>query len=381
MAQKYMSYNKVLLTFTVPTDIKEKSIKNGRYSKLRKLIKIRAYIAKLLNNSSDIKYFMNIELGEHYSNPHLHLQLWIKNSDTSSITTNIYEKTISKFDLNKNRCYITEPTHAIPIYNYVIKDYAKDLTDKQIWDLETQKKRFRKIMDSKVRFYSKSKDSYCKSIYRKLWYGLGIVRDKANKFLDFFINKFFFFNKRNLPKISSLVIKFSILSNKEQDVFLFDSFLLIIDVLFYSPSKSPPDIYVLFIYASENLILKRTNMSRYRGKQALLIKPIIEATKEKIIQRLNGENEIEYYLQYYKDYFGFRAIDIKVNGYSNVTSALNKLCENKISINGEVDLLLEKSSFNGRGSYARFVLPKDKLISLIEKTKEVIKEQSFIDSF
>lgn len=272
MAQKYMSYNKVLLTFTVPTDIKEKSIKNGRYSKLRKLIKIRAYIAKLLNNSSDIKYFMNIELGEHYSNPHLHIQLWVKGSDinskaldissghklnntTSSITTNIYDKTIKKFDLNKNRCYITEPTHAIPIYNYVIKDYANDLTDKQIWDLETQKKRFRKIMDSKVRFYSKSKDSYCKSIYRKLWYGLGIARDKANEFLDFFINKFFFFNKRNLPKNSSLVIKFSILSNKEQEVFLFDSFLLIIDVLFYSPCLDPP-FYCLFILQVKNLLLR-----------------------------------------------------------------------------------------------------------------------------
>lgn len=272
MAQKYMSYNKVLLTFTVPTDIKEKSIKNGRYSKLRKLIKIRAYIAKLLNNSSDTKYFMNIELGEHYSNPHLHIQLWLKGSDiinqaldissghklnntTSSAITNIYEKTIKKFYLNKNRCYITEPTHAIPIYNYVIKDYAKDLTDKQIWDLETQKKRFRKIMDSKVRFYSKSKDSYCKSIYRKLWYGLGIVRDKANEFLDFFINKFFFFNKRNLPKNSSLVIKFSILSNKEQEVFLFDGFLLIIDVLFYSPCLDPPFLFFVYI-ASEKFIIK-----------------------------------------------------------------------------------------------------------------------------
>ena len=122
-------------------------------------------------------------------------------------------------------------------------------------------------------------------------------------------------------------------------------------------------------------------MSRYKGKQALLIKPIIEATKEKIIERLNGEHEIEYYLQYYKDYFCFRAIDIKVNGYSNVTSALNKLCENKISINGEIDSLLEKSSFNSKGSYARFVLPKNKLINLIEKTKIEIKEQSFIDSF
>ena len=101
MAQKYMSYNKVLLTFTVPTDRKDKSIKNGRYTKLRTLIEIRAYIAKLLNNSSDVKYFMNIELGEHYSNPHLHLQLWHKT--TSSLTTNIFEKTISKFNLNKNQ--------------------------------------------------------------------------------------------------------------------------------------------------------------------------------------------------------------------------------------------------------------------------------------
>ncbi len=258
MAQKYMSYNKVLLTFTVPTDIKEKSIKNGRYSKLRKLIKIRAYIAKLLNNSSDAKYFMNIELGEHYSNPHLHIQLWIKGLDiknegldirsghklnniTSTITLNIYDKTIKKFDLNKNRCYITEPTHAIPIYNYIIKDYAKELTDKQIWDLETQKKRFRKIMDSKVRFYSKSKDSYCKSIYRKLWYGLGIVREKANEFLDFFINKFFFFNKRNLPKNRILLINFSELgymyityTEQERESFLN------INVLFFSPCLSPP---------------------------------------------------------------------------------------------------------------------------------------------
>ena len=245
MAQKYMSYNKVLLTFTVPTDRKEKSIKNGRYTKLRKLIEIRAYIAKLLNNSSDTKYFMNIELGEYYSNPHLHIQLWFKS--TSSNPANIFEKTIKKFDLNKNRCYITEPTHSIPVYNYVIKDYAADLSDEQIWNLETQKKRFRKVMGSRVRFYSKSKDSYCKSIYRKIWYGLGIARDKANDFLDFFINKFFFFNKRNLPKISSLVIKFSKLFNirikrlTSKIFFNLDGFSRhFIDVLFYSPATDPP---------------------------------------------------------------------------------------------------------------------------------------------
>ena len=248
MAQKYMSYNKVLLTFTVPTDRKDKSIKNGRYTKLRTLIEIRAYIAKLLNNSSDVKYFMNIELGEHYSNPHLHLQLW--HNTTSSLTTNIFEKTISKFNLNKNRCYITEPTHAVPIYNYVIKDYAKDLSDKQIWDLETQKKRFRKVMGSKVRFYSKSRDEFSKKIYRKIYYGMGILRKNANEFINFFIDNFFYFNKRNLPKINFFVYCFSELSNIEQGQLLCMLLLLktifaawgkwSIDVLFYSPTRDPP---------------------------------------------------------------------------------------------------------------------------------------------
>jgi hypothetical protein len=261
MAQKYMSYNKVLLTFTVPTDRKDKNIKNGRYTKLRTLIEIRAYIAKLLNNSSDVKYFMNIELGEHYSNPHLHLQLWHKT--TSSLTTNIFEKTISKFNLNKNRCYITEPTHAVPIYNYVIKDYAKDLSDKQIWDLETQKKRFRKVMGSKVRFYSKSRDEFSKKIYRKIYYGIGILRKNANEFINFFIDKFFYFNKRNLPKINFFLYCFSELSNTEQEQLLCILLLLrtifaawgkwSVDILFYSPCLDPPFFYCLFILQVKNL--------------------------------------------------------------------------------------------------------------------------------
>ena len=264
MAQKYMSYNKVLLTFTVPTDRKDKSIKNGRYTKLRTLIEIRAYIAKLLNNSSDVKYFMNIELGEHYSHQHLHLQLWHKT--TSSLTTNIFEKTISKFNLNKNRCYITEPTHAVPIYNYVIKDYAKDLSDKQIWDLETQKKRFRKVMGSKVRFYSKSRDEFSKKIYRKIYYGMGILRKNANEFINFFIDNFFYFNKRNLPKINFFVYCFSELSYMyitytEQGQLLLKTIFAAwgkwsIDVLFYSPSKSPPGIYALLYLQVKNLKLK-----------------------------------------------------------------------------------------------------------------------------
>lgn len=254
MAQKYMSYSKVLLTFTVPTEVQDRTLKNGRYTKLRKLIKIRAYIAKLMNNSSDTKYFMNIELGKAYSNPHLHLQVWIKDGiiDTSTITKNIHQKTIAKFNLNKSRCHITEATHAIPIYNYVIKDYAKDLSDKDLWDLETQKKRFRKVMGSSVRFYSKSRDRYCKSIYRKLYYSLGIVRDKANYFLDFFIKNFYAFTKRNLPRIgspnnySSDLGYIYIIYIEQGEVFYFE-------ILFVSPCRDPPGCFG-FIRARQKFI-------------------------------------------------------------------------------------------------------------------------------
>ena len=125
-------------------------------------------------------------------------------------------------------------------------------------------------------------------------------------------------------------------------------------------------------------------MSRYKGKQSLLISPIIEATKQVIVKRLQGEQKIEEYLKYYKDYFCFRAIDIDVKGYSNVTAALNRLCENKIYISEssvvsgytKEDVLLEKSSFNGRGSYARFVLPKDKLVQLIQEIKNDMKDKN-----
>jgi hypothetical protein len=132
----------------------------------------------------------------------------------------------------------------------VIKDYAKDLSDKLIWDLETQKKRFRKVMGSKVRFYSKSRDEFSKKIYRKIYYGMEILRKNANEFINFFINNFFYFNKRNLPKINFFVYCSSELSNKriKSQIVCFFEFNLIIDVLFYSPARDPPvRLFGLFV--------------------------------------------------------------------------------------------------------------------------------------
>lgn len=213
LANKYKDYNKYMLTFTIPSAIKGKTIKKGRFTKLRVLLKLRAFIAKEINNSKiDIKYFMNIELGKEYSNPHLHIQLWIKD-DGINTSSDLFNKTIEKFSLNKNRCRLTTQTNRdVKVYSYVIKDYSKELSNNDLWHIETQKKRLRKQLGTRVRFYSKSTDKYSKRIYRILYYTYGILRDKANSFLDFFIDNFFYFSKKRGLLVSSFCFVFSDLS-------------------------------------------------------------------------------------------------------------------------------------------------------------------------
>jgi len=254
MAQKYMSYNKVLLTFTVPDRVikTHTGIKNARYSKMRVLVDIKAQLSKLFTRESNIKYFTVIELGDKFSSPHLHCQIWIDSDDISPIDK-IKSKIIKDNGLQNNRCHTSSQNtniSNIDIFSYVIKTYSKNLTDDEIWTQETQKKRYRKHYGKAIRFYSKSTDKYSKDMYRRLYYSLGIIREKANDFLDFFINKFFFFNKKNLPKISSFYFSFG-----ELGYYLTRGFILIqllsislqlkfdIDVLFYSPCCSPPSFF------------------------------------------------------------------------------------------------------------------------------------------
>ena len=266
MAQKYMSYNKVLLTFTVPDRVikTHTGIKNARYSKMRVLLHIKSQLSKLLSRKSTIKYFTVIELGDKFSSPHIHCQIWIDSDDTSYIDT-IKSKIIKDNDLQHNRCYtsaMNKNISNIEIFSYVIKSFQKNLTDDEIWNQEVQKKRYRKHYGKNIRFYTKSTDKYPKYIYRRLYYSLGIIREKANEFLDFFINKFFFFNKRNLPKISSFCyasVKLGYIINKgffvellsislqlKLTIFLMSG-IWFINVLFYSPSKSPPGVCFIYI--------------------------------------------------------------------------------------------------------------------------------------
>jgi len=233
MCEKYSSYNKTMLTFTIPSKINN-AIIQGKYSKTAYLVELRTYIAKQFNNaSSEIKYFSNIELGSKRNNPHLHIQVWTK-SNTQNMTecddnrhieyknpitkgfnnannisipsfvrsipsnsTNIdevytiYKKTIEKFSLNNLRCKITLPEYKNKNYDYVIKDYRKDISDVELWANENAKKGIRKHLGKQVRFYNMSADKYSQKIYRIAYRFYNKLRKDVNEFISKFVTLFY----------------------------------------------------------------------------------------------------------------------------------------------------------------------------------------------
>ena len=267
MAEKYRSWDKKMLTFTVPSRIKGKTIKKGRYTKLKDLLELRAYLSKQFNNTKlDMKYFMVIELGKAYSNPHLHIQCWIKPMSTASMSSSeeryakdeivmsdsgitssqldlIKKKAIAKFDLQEERCATIEPTTDTKIYHYVIKDYAKGLSDKQIWDIETQKTRMRKQIGlDRLRWYSKSGDKYTQKLYRFTYRVCGVLRKYANEFIDKFFSKFLsMFSVREIPqqKCFGYLVSNLLGYRTRRCLAVFSRFLDIILAVLYA-CRSPP---------------------------------------------------------------------------------------------------------------------------------------------
>ena len=222
MAEKYKSWDKTMLTFTIPGSFKSNNrrITNNRYYKMRELIKIKAYIAKLMSREDDIKYFANIELGAKYSNPHIHIQVWTKQiksrpssrhqeDGVSSITSSsaidlIKQKTIAKFNLNTQRCHTSafDTNSKIDVFHYVVKDYSKHLTDDELWTLEIQKKRYRQQLNKNIRFNSKSSDKYTQKIYRVMYRYYSTLRRDVDVYITKFIDTFFKFKTPKLKVIS-----------------------------------------------------------------------------------------------------------------------------------------------------------------------------------
>ena len=238
LATKHSHLDKCMLSFTVGGKGR------GVYTKLRLINEIKTYVTYLIANSkADIYFFSNIEVGHKLSNPHLHTQIW---SDDLNAVRVVYDKVIERFELNAKRCKVSEPQHTNYFYSYVIKDYSKDLNDDELWNLEQTKKRMRKTLGLKLRFYSKSKSKYTQKAYRYFYRAFGILRGVADKFMDYFFS--IFFKKERVFKQDKS--SFVPIKNKGEFVlckaFVMLCYAFVMSVLLYAPSTDPPFLYTFY---------------------------------------------------------------------------------------------------------------------------------------
>lgn len=177
MYEKYNYLNKLMLTFTYNDD--------NKYFKMQVINEIKNYITKLVRNTknSNIKYYANIELGEYYDNPHLHIQFFY--DDLKQIMS-IRDKVISKFGLFSEYCCISIPERDEVKYEYVIKDYTNKIKDEDLLLLDSIKKDYRNFLGKNLRFTSFSKEKYSKATYKRA-YTHGIKKANVDILIDNFI--------------------------------------------------------------------------------------------------------------------------------------------------------------------------------------------------
>jgi len=181
-ANKHKKMYKLHIVFTKKEEI-------DKYQKMDDVLLIREDFFKKLQNLNllEVYYFSNIELGENYDNPHLDTQLWIEEKDVVKIER-VYNKIIDNHNLvdylcefNKQDKYISD----IEVFTYTVKEYAKDLTDDEVYKLGQARKDYRKKLGKKnLRFYTNSRKPYSKSIYKKLYFMFGFDREKSEYILD-----------------------------------------------------------------------------------------------------------------------------------------------------------------------------------------------------
>lgn len=143
---------------------------------------MRNYFNKLVRDTKNpgIKYFSNIELGESFNNPHLHIQLFF--NDEKQIRK-IYNKVISKFGLFSDFCHMVVSGTECEIFNYVVKDYSKNMSSEEILQLDDAKRMYRGVLGKNLRFSSHSKGEHTKLIYKRL-YTKGIKRENVDWLLN-----------------------------------------------------------------------------------------------------------------------------------------------------------------------------------------------------
>ena len=144
---------------------------------------IKNYFNRLIQNTKNdnIKFFANIELGIKKDNAHLHVQVWHMNQKQID---KIYDKVLSRFGLFAEYCKLSMPKDDTQIYDYVIKDYNKSMSDDELLSLDDSKRVFRGVLEKKIRFSSHSKGKYTKAVYKSLYSKFDLKKDVVDLMLD-----------------------------------------------------------------------------------------------------------------------------------------------------------------------------------------------------
>jgi hypothetical protein len=176
LARNNAHKQKQLITFTY-------SDSDARF-KMQVINEMRNYFNKLVRNlqTDSIKHFSNIEIGQNFDNPHLHIQVWYEESDSFALER-IYNKVIQRYGLMTNRCSQVANRDDTEVFHYVIKDYRKDISDEELIKLNSHKAWYRKELGKNLRFSSHSKSKYTKVIYKR-GFALGILKNDVDFLLD-----------------------------------------------------------------------------------------------------------------------------------------------------------------------------------------------------
>lgn len=155
---------------------------DDKYFKMDIINRIKNNLSLLIRNTkSDLKYYSSIELGEHFDNPHIHIQFFY--NDLNQILA-IRDKVISEYGLFSEYCEITTPKCLNVRYDYIMKDYKhKNLSDEYLLTLDDVKRDYRLNLQKNLRFSSFSKEKYTKKIYKSA-YSKGILKGCVDYLID-----------------------------------------------------------------------------------------------------------------------------------------------------------------------------------------------------
>ncbi len=178
--------SRALITFTTA------SMKSKQYQ-LIKVKDIKNYFAKKLQNLKvDIQYMSVIELGIYKTNPHLHFQLFYNKENIENIEK-AYKKTIDYFNLKPQRCDFKKEDPNIQhnsSFNYIIKEFDNSqLSDQEILDLDSARKKIKQGSTKYTKLYSISKAKYPRSLYKKLWYDKGLNYLQVNELMTHYAKR------------------------------------------------------------------------------------------------------------------------------------------------------------------------------------------------